>query len=202
MDSESPMSWKVLNERMKEYFDVLTQSARGLVRNKLDIFDGLAEDTNVAADILLHEGYIEAVRTILSGETRCRSFCSWFVGIMDHRLRRMRQGLKQKRLQLQQMPQSTLSSVQEQPLEDDPLDSFPSLISIDPEHCYVACEQVNWLLSFLDERDRTIVDLYVFRGLSGPEIAQRFGWSLDQFHTHLHYVFRRLRTILQERTKD
>jgi RNA polymerase sigma factor (sigma-70 family) len=202
MDSDGPMSLEALDTCFNELLQVLTQIAYGLVYNKLDFFDGLAEDARAAANILLHEAYIEAAKTILSGNTKCRSFRSWFVRIMCHLLSKKRKSFEQKRLQLQQMPPSTLSSFQEQPLEGDPLDSFPSIISTDPEHCYMACEQVNWLLSFLDERDHTIVDLYVFRGLSGPEIAQRFDWSLDQFHTRLHYIFRRLRTIIQERTED
>jgi DNA-directed RNA polymerase specialized sigma24 family protein len=195
------MSSEELDRHICQYFGVLTQSARGLVHHSLYLFDGLAEDTDHAADILLSEAYIEAAWTILLGKTTYRSFLSWFVGIMCNLLKRKRRLLEQKRLQLQ-MPQSTLFSVQPLSLEGDPLDSFLSLTRAGPEHQCEMRAQVEWFLSFLNAQDRMIVDLYFFQSVPGPEIAQRFQWSNDHFRTHLCRIMRSLRAIAKERMND
>lgn len=185
----------------------LTQSARGLAYKWFYLFDSLAEDVDHAATMLLHEAYIEASSTLSHSDPQYRSLHSWFFGIMCHILMRKQRRLKHK-LQ-QRVALTTLSPVEELtgelPSESDPLDTFLPLSDADPESLYLMREQreqVDWLLSFLDMQDRSIVNLYFFRGLRGSEIAQMLHWSPNQFHTHLHHILQRLRAIAQERSKD
>lgn len=201
MEPESSfMSRETLDQYFSQYISELTLISQGLAKKWFRLFDGLAEDPANAGAILLNEAYIEAASHSCHFDPDRGSFCSWFLGIMYHILRKKQRSLAQK--QWQQLTLSTLPLIHEELLECDQLDSLLFRASSNPEYHCIMREQVEWFFSFLNAQDRTIVSLYFFDGLQGPDIAQRLHWSLNHFHTHLQKIFRRLRIIAQERLKD
>ena len=58
------------------------------------------------------------------------------------------------------------------------------------------------LLSFLNDRDRMIIDLYFFQSVKGCEIAEQLHWSPNQLQTRLQKIYRQLKMLIQERMDD
>jgi RNA polymerase sigma factor (sigma-70 family) len=171
--------------------DKLLSFARSMARKWM--FDELAEDDEHAALMLLHDSYIRAVFALPHFQPERQPICFWLLKIMHYLLLEMRRSRHTQRRQHDL--HLSLSDMEGQIVTNKPLHQTTSSKTQFDEDV-LTHDQLQETLSHLNHQDRMIVNLYHFHDIAGPDIARMLDWSTQQFHSHLYYIHRYLRTFL------
>lgn len=171
---------------------------RGYVR-KAELVSDRDEDVQDATLELLHEVYIEAVKTSAHFDPT-RSPQAWLLGIANRLVMR-------KKVQMAELRQheTLLSGLQRENQEDSPdeesLDKIIALTSVGPEQEVESNEQFENLLSLVSENDQYILRLSIEQDLDGEALAQVLGCRYQTALVRLFRARKRLRAAIERRQR-
>ena len=184
----------LLTRFIEDHAASLVTIMRGYVR-RANLVPDIDEDVQEVALELLHEVYLEAIKTGTHFDPS-RPPKAWLLGIANKLVLRKREEMN--KLRQREVSVSNLRREDQEQLSDgDLLDHLVTLADAGPEQDMIANEQFEHLLSFVTKDDQQVLRLAIKLDLDGKLLAQTLGCSYKAALVRLCRARQRLRHAIE-----
>jgi RNA polymerase sigma factor (sigma-70 family) len=188
----------LLTQFIEDHAASLMGILRGYV-SRAGLVSGNNDDLQEAAVEILHEVYIEAIKTAVHFDPT-RSPKPWLLMIAQNVVMRKRSQLIRRR-QHETMMSDLQHKYKDRVLDEDPLEQITAIAKItseeQPENQVEIIVQIEYLLSLVSEPYRNVLYLAYLEDKDGEALATELGCSYDAALVRLHRARKQLRIALE-----